>query len=217
MTHPPGLSRTRAAAATALAITTILGVGAMPARAGDRTVDPSTLTPAPAAFFNSVCAWTGAQIQCDLAFVDPVSPVEEPTGILCGTGTAQFEVLDTWVRSVVGKRFYDADRLLVRRHFDDRWDGTLTNSVTGATATYEQRLTYLHDLAIPGDPGTGWEKQTTHLRLVTPQGSTVLESGHVVIGHEEDAVLFASGKHALGDYFDNGDVEAIQPICDSLS
>ena len=27
----------------------------------------------------------------------------------------------------------------------------------------------------------------------------------------------ASGKHALADYFDNGNANAVQPICDSLS
>ena len=217
MTHSPRLSRTHTAAATVLALTAVLCVGPMPARAGDRAVDPSTLTPAPPEFFNAVCNRTGGQIQCDLAFVDPVSPVEEPTGIVCGTGRAQFEVLDTWRRSVVGKRVYDGDGLLLRRHFSDRWNGTLTNSVTGTTASYKQRNTYLHDLAVAGDTGTGTEQQTTHLRLISPHGSTILESGRVVIAHEDDAVVFASGKHALADYFDNGNAAAVQPICDSLS
>lgn len=217
MTHSPRPSRTHTAAATVLALTAVLGVGAFPARASDRVVDPSILTPAPPEFFNAVCNRTGGQIQCDLVFVDPVSPVEEPTGIICGTGRAQFEVLDTWSRSVVGKRVYDGEGLLLRRHFSDRWDGTLTNSVTRTTASYKQRNTYLHDLAIPGDPGTGTEQQTTHLRLVTSHGSVVLDSGRVVIAHEDDTVVFASGKHALADYFDNGNPNAVQPICDSLS
>ena len=218
MTHPPRL-RTRAIATTALVVAVALGVGAGPASAGDRSVDPGTLTPAPPDFFNATCARTGGQIQCDLAFVDPVSPVEEPTGILCGTGTGTgpFEVLDTWSRRVVGKRFYTSDGLLLRRHFDDKWDGTFTNSVTGVTARYEQRNTYLHDLAVPGDQGTGTERQTTHLRLETSHGSVVLEAGRVVLMHEEDAVVFASGKHAFGEYFDEGNVDALQPVCDALS
>ena len=216
MTHPPRL-RTRAMATTALAIAVALGVGAGPASAGDRSVDPGTLTPAPADFLNATCARTGRQVQCDLAFVDPVSPVEEPTGILCGTGAAQFEVLDTWRRWVVGKRVYSGDGLLLRRHFNDRWDGTFTNSVTGATVAYEQRNTYLHDLAVPGDPGTGTERQTTHLRLETSHGSVVLEAGRVVFVHDLGSVVFASGKHAFADYFDDGDPGALQPICDALS
>lgn len=217
MTRSPRLSRSHAAAAAVLTLATVLFAGAMPARASSRTVDPSTLIPAPPDFFNAVCNRTGSQIQCDLAFVDPVRPVEEPTGIICGAGRAQFEVLDTWNRSVVGKRVYNGDGLLLRRHFNDLWDGTLTNSVTGTTATYKQRNTYLHDLAVPGDPGTGSEQQTTHLRLLAPRGSVILESGRVVITHEDDTVVFASGKHALADFFDNANANAVQPICDSLS
>ena len=217
MTHPTRQLRIRAATTMALAVAAIVAIGTGPAIARDRSVDPGTLSPAPPDFFNATCARTGLLIQCDLAFVDPVSPVEEPTGILCGSGAAQFEVLDTWTRSVVGKRVYSGDGLLLRRHFRDNWDGTFTNSATGATVAYEQRNTYLHDLTIPGNPGTGTEQQTTHLRLDAPEGSVVLESGRVAIAHEEDSVVFASGKHAFAAYFDDGDASALQPICEALS
>lgn len=216
MRHLPPTMR-RSPAVLAVAVLVALGSAAVPASAGDRSVDPATLTPAPPDFFNAVCDRVGARIQCDLAFVDPAGPVEEESGISCGSGGNAFQVLDTWTRSVTGKRVYSGDGLLLRRNFDDWWQGTLTNSVTGATTSYVQRNTYLHDLAVPGDVGTGNERQTTHLRLVTAHGSTVLESGHVVIAHESDSVLFASGKHAIADYFDNGDTAAVQPICDALS
>jgi hypothetical protein len=52
---------------------------------------------------------------------------------------------------------------------------------------------------------------------MTRVGSVVLESGRVVIDHDEDAVVFASGKHAFAAYFDDGDTEALQPICAALS
>ena len=133
--------------------------------AATRAVDPSTLTPAPPDFFNATCSLTGSHITCDLAFIDPVAPVEEPTGIICGTGSEQFEVLDTWNRSVQGKRLYSSDGLLLRRHFFDSWDGTFTNSVTGATVAYAQRGTYLHDLTVPGDNATGLERDTIRLRV----------------------------------------------------
>jgi hypothetical protein len=217
MTHTTRRLRLRASVAAAFAVTAALGFGAGPALAGDRTVDPNTLTPAPPDFFDATCAWTGGQVQCDLAFVDPVSPFEEPTGILCGSGGSQFEVLDTWSREVTGKRIYNGDGLLVRRHFRDTWAGTFTNSATGATVAYEQRNTYLHNLAVPGNPGSGEEQQTTHLRLMTRVGSVVLESGRVVINHDEDAVVSASGIHAFAAYFDDGDADALQPICAALS
>jgi hypothetical protein len=125
-------------------------------------------------------------------------------------------VLDTWSRSVVGKRIYSGEGLLLRRHFSDRWDGTFTNSITGATAGYQQRNVYC----------TTWPSRATRApaasdshppAAVTDQGATVLESGRIVIAHEDDAVVFASGKHAIADYYDNGDESPIQPICDALT
>jgi hypothetical protein len=216
MHHLPSRTR-RSAAVLSIVALAAFGAGAGPASAGDRSVDPTTLTPAPPDFFNAVCARTGSQIQCDLAFVDPVQPVLEPTGILCGSGAGAFEVLDTSIRTVTGKRYYSADGLLLRRHFDDSIHGTWTNSVTGATVTYEQHDTTLHDLAVPGDVQTGTEAQTTHVRLMTPHGSVVLESGRAVLDHASESFVFAAGHHAFGDYFDNGNRQALQPVCDALS
>jgi hypothetical protein len=199
----------------------ILGVGLIlgpiPAQAADRSVDPSTLTPAPPDFFNATCDRAGSNIRCGLSFTDPESPVQEPTGIVCGSGPDRFEVLDTWTRFVVGTRVYSSDGLLLQRHFKDHFEGHFTNSVTGATADYVQATTYLHDLAVPGDVATGDERQSTHLRLVTAHGSTVLESGHLVLRHEDDAVVFASGIHAFEAYFDSGGSTALQALCDALS
>ncbi len=181
-----------------------------------RAVDPTTLTPAPPDFFGAQCATTGQQIICTLAFVDPVSPVLEPSGIVCGSGAQSFEVLDTWTRSVEGKRFYDADGLLVRRHFSDRWQGTFTNPDTGATVSYTRRNSYLHDLAVPGDVATGVEHDTLRFLLTTPKGNVVLESGVVVLSKEDDSITFEAGKHRFDDYF-AGDPAALAAVCDALS
>jgi hypothetical protein len=184
---------------------------------GDRSVDPSTLTPAPPDFFNSTCAASGTQIICDLAFVDPGAAVEEPLGIVCGTGPDQFEVLDTWTRTVKGKRFYSTDGLLLRRHFDDRWDGTLTNSVTGATVSYTQRGTILHDLTVPGDNSTGLSRETVRLRVFGDTGTVLVDAGRVVRDRaDDDSVVFIAGKHSFEDYW-NGDADALDPLCDALS
>jgi hypothetical protein len=56
---------------------------------------------------------------------------------------------------VTGKRTYDGDGLLVRRHFRDTWAGTFTNSATGATVAYEQRNTYLHTRPSRGTRAAG--------------------------------------------------------------
>jgi len=203
-------------AATAAVIGSLFAASPAAVSAAERSVDPSTLTPPPPDFFNASCREAGQLILCDLAFVDPVSPVEEPTGVFCGSGSAAFEVLDTWTRSVRGTRYYTADGLLLRRHFNDEWDGTFTNSVTGQTVTYRQRNTYLHDLAVPGDSGSGLERDTFHLRAFSANGTVLMESGRVVLSLESDSVLFQAGQHPFDAYF-NGDPSAMQSLCDALA
>ena len=206
-------ARLVAAAVTVLA----LAVSSAPAHAAaDHGVDPATLTPVPPSFFNAQCRTAGQQILCDLAFVDPVSPVLEATDLTCGEGAAQFVLLDTWVRTVRGTRYYTSDGLLTRRHFNDHFQGTLTNSVTGASVSYDSRSTYLHDLAVPGDNSTGIERDTLHTRVDTGSGAVVLDSGRSVYSLEDDTVLFRSGHHRIDDWF-SGDPTALDRLCGALS
>ena len=89
-------------------------------------VDPNTLNPPPPPEFNPSCQRLGGGIVCDLAFSDP--PLfDEPSAIICD-GT---ELLFSQTRSVVGKRIYDADGNLLRRHFREELDGHLHESVDG--------------------------------------------------------------------------------------
>lgn len=198
----------------------LLSAGLLPlaavAHAADRSVDPSSLVPPPPAFFNAECLSAGPSISCTLAFTDPVSPVNEPTGIVCGNGAQQFEVLDTWTRTVEGKRRYSSDGLLLRRHFRDRWDGTFTNSASGKSVSYSQRNTYLHDLGVPGDPGTGVQKNTVHLRVFDARGTVLMDVGRVVLSVDDDQVILRSGKSPFDDYW-TGDSDALRPLCDALS
>ena len=99
-------------------------------------VDPNTLNPPPPDFFNATCEQTGGHILCNLAFSDP-DIVDEPSGIVCGST----ELLFSQQRSVVGKRFYDGDGNLTRRHFRELFDGTFTNPDTGEVATWTQHDT----------------------------------------------------------------------------
>ena len=213
---PSPRKRYAMAAVAALLAGSVMATSPSPVAAAERSVDPSTLTPPPPEFFNASCRRAGQQILCDLAFVDPISPVEEATDIVCGSGSAAFEVLDTWTRSVRGTRYYTADGLLLRRHFNDEWDGTLTNSVTGTTVAYHRRNTYLHDLAVPGDSGSGIERDTTHLRAFSASGTVLIESGRVVLSLEDDSVLFQAGQRPFDDYF-NGDADAVRSLCAALA
>jgi hypothetical protein len=202
--------------AAAVSVLSLAVVGGPAQAAADHSVDPATLTPVPPAFFDAQCRAAGQQILCDLAFVDPVSPVLEPTDLTCGTGPQQFVLLDSWTRTVRGTRYYTSDGLLTRRHFHDRVQGTLTNSVTGASVSYDSRSTYLHDLAVPGDSGTGIERDTLHTRVDTGAGAVVLDSGRSVYSFEDDAILFRSGHHRIDDWF-QGDATALDRVCRALS
>jgi len=143
-------------------------------------------------------------------------PVAEPTGIVCGSGATAFEVLDTSIRTVRGIRYYSADGLLLRRHFNDYIDGTLTNSVSGATVTYHQRGTHLHDLATPGDSSSGVERSTGSLRAFSDNGTVLIDVGRDVESLADGTLLFEAGQHPIGAYF-TGDVSALQPLCDALA
>ncbi|MEO7295472.1 MAG: hypothetical protein ABIZ57_04970 [Candidatus Limnocylindria bacterium] len=177
-------------------------------------VDPATLTPPPPPEFNPVCERVGNGIICELAFSDPVI-VDEPSGVVCGTT----ELLFSQTRSVVGKRFYDATGLLLRRHFHDDVSGTWTNPATGATATFSGGFMNLHDLTVPGDVASGETRSSGSLRIYAPGGGTILhgDAGHLVIDEATGEVLAESGQHPFEDFFAHGDLTALDALCDALA
>ena len=176
-------------------------------------VDPSTLNPAPPAEFNPVCFLNGARIICDLSFSDP-DITGEPSGIVCD-GT---ELLFAQSRTVVGKRFYDSDGSLLRRHFREYFDGTYTNPDTGGVALWTQHDTVVHDLAVPGDQSTGVTKISGSLRIWSPSGATILtDAGVAVLAEDTGELLHASAHHPFDDYFALGDESALAPLCEALA
>ena len=154
-----------------------------------------------------------AHILCNLAFSDP-DIVDEPSGIVCGST----ELLFSQQRSVIGKRFYDGDGNLTRRHFRELFDGTFTNPDTGKVATWTQHDTIVDDLTVPGDLSTG----ITHLsglftRVTGPNGGTVLnDAGMFLIDAGSGESLHQSANHPFDDYFANGDTAALAPLCNAL-
>ena len=141
----------------------------------------------------------------------------QPTGIQCGSGADAFEILDSFNRSVDGKRFYDQDRKLTERHFHDLFVGALTNPLTGATLPYRQHDTTMHDLAVAGDITSGTEAITIGLRVTTPDGGTVLiDAGRTVVVESDGTILFEAGQHHFDDFYVFGQTSALQPLCDAL-
>ena len=177
-------------------------------------VDPGTLNPAPPDFFNAQCYAGAGGTVCSLAFSDdPI--VDEPSGIICGST----ELLFSQDRSVVGKRFYDANGNLTQRHFREYLDGTLSNPATGKVVPWIQHDTIIHNLSVPGDLGTGQIKFSGLLmRIWVPGGGTILtDVGTIVRDQATDETIFSAGKHPLDAYFVDGDAGALQPLCNALS
>jgi hypothetical protein len=181
--------------------------------AAKEAVDPATLTPPPPPEFNPTCERVGNQIICELVFTDPAI-VDEPSGVVC-RGT---ELLFSQTRSVVGKRFYDAEGLLLRRHFHDDVSGTWINSVTGATASFSGGSMTLHDLAIPGNSGSGISRISGSVRISLPDGGTILhqDAGHLILDEGTGTVLLLSGQHPFEDFFGSGDTTALDEFCSAL-
>lgn len=182
--------------------------------AAKEPVDPTTLNPPPPAAFNPTCERIGGGIVCDLAFSDPPI-VDEPSELVCA-GT---EILISQTRSVVGRRIYDAEGNLLKRHFREDFTGSFTNPSTGQTLGWTSHATVIHVLAIPGDLGSGRTSSAGNsIRVFEPDGGTVLiDAGRLVFDAATGEVIASAGPHHFDDYFVEGDLDALQPICDALA
>ena len=208
----PGAGMVRAAIGATTSLVLALSFAA-PVVARE-VVDPSTLNPAPPDFFNATCESGAGGVVCDLAFSDePV--VDEPSGIMCD-GT---ELVFSQARSVVGKRYYDSNGDLTRRHFREYMSGTFTNPDTSKSAPWVQHDTVLHNLTVPGDLGTGTVKYSGLMtRVWLPGGGTVLvDSGVTLVDAGTDEILHTSANHPFNDYFVGGDATSLAPLCAALN
>jgi len=208
------MRRTHATASLLIGMVSVIALALPAIVAAREVVDPATLTPPPPPEFNPTCERIGSQIICEVVFTDP-PVVDEPSGVVCG-GT---ELLFSGTRSVVGKRFYSAEGLLLRRHFHDDVSGTWTNPVSGATASFSGGSMTLHDLAVPGDVGSGTSRISGSVRIYLPDGGTIIhnDAGHLVIDEGTGTVLSQSGQHPFEDFFGNGDTTALDEFCSALA
>jgi hypothetical protein len=193
----------------------LAAIPARPVFAGT-SVDPSTLNPPVPPEFNPVCMAVGNGTICTTSFTQ----VEDPggNGMICGSGANSFEVVSADVRTVQGQRYYDQNKNLTQRHFREVYVGTFTNPLTGAYLNFTQADTVIHNLAIPGDTGTGTEKITGNTTVHLPNGGTILiTAGTGVFNVEDGTALFEAGPNPIEAYYAYGDLSAIQPICDALT
>ena len=194
-----------------VALATVLALA--PSAAARESIDPSTLNPAPPATWDVTCERQGSGIVCDLSFADPAI-VSDPSGIVCGG----VELLVSQTRSVVGKRFYDANGDLLERHFRESLAGSFTNPETGLVATWIQHDTAIHNLGVPGDLASGtFSVSGLTTRVIGPDGQTILvDAGTSLQDGATGDPIRADGPHPFFDYFALGDASALQPLCDAL-
>jgi len=177
------------------------------------SVDPSTLKPPPPPQFNPVCEKDGNQTICTVQFSDP--PFAGGSGVICGSGANAYEVFQFQNRSVQGRRYYERNGNLTRRHFREVFDGTLTNPLSHTSLSFSGGDTHLHDLAVPGDINTGTEATTGSVRIFLRNGGTFpIDIGRIL--DSDHGILSESGQHPFLDYFVFGDTTALQPLCDAL-
>jgi len=120
---------------------------------------------------------------------------------------------------VVGKRYYDAAGNLIQRHFRESLSGTFINPDTGRTAAWIQHDTVIHNLAVPGDPGTGTIRLTGLLtRAWLPGGGTVMmNAGWLAQDAATGDVVAERGPQPLNDYFTGSNPAAISGLCAAVS
>jgi len=179
------------------------------------SVDPSTLIPPPPPEFNPVCEKSGFGTLCTVNFSDP--PFAGDSGLACGSGANTFEVFQFSTRSVQGRRYYDQNRNLLKRHFREYLAGTFSNPLNHKAVAFSGSITHVHDLAIPGDNTSGTERLSGGTRIYLQNGGIVLiDAGRATIT-EDGTILSEAGQHPFDEYFAFGDTTALQPLCDALA
>jgi hypothetical protein len=202
--------RRRAAAIAALAFAiSAAALSGAPAFGG--SPDTQALTPPPPSFYT--CEPVGAGTLCKGTISESFGP--EETGLICGTGDDAFTVFDAGEFTERARRWYDRDGNLIRRVLHDHIEAFSTNPVTGATVPYRQRETHTTILATPGDLSTSTTTHTGVLIFTLPHlGQIALEAGRVVEG--PDGIEFRAGPQDFVDYYENGNVSAVQELCNAL-
>ena len=174
-----------------------------------------TLNPPPPDF--ETCHAQGNQTICHGRQVFPVGG--DPTGIFCGSGSDSFEIVDhPGLLIQEATRWYDADGNLVGRKIHEVWlRSEWRNPLAGTAVSYRQAVTYSDEFVVPGDLGSAVETTTGVVNFIVPgHGAIVRNAGRTVFSFD-GTLEFQAGPQAFVDYFVDGDLTALQPICDALA
>jgi hypothetical protein len=195
----------------ALAIGLVVALAASPASAApQRSVDPSTLKPAPSNGVVAQCKDTGNFILCQTYFDEPPLLNEPVFELSCGT------VYETSDVHNEGLRRYSSDGYLLRRFVTEDVEGSwsLSDTGEGPTVRFFAHDNYTDVLATPGEFDSA---STTFHGLAF----TAMAPGYGVIWHIAGSYLPDGRHHGVGGEFfidDEGNVDpgAEAALCEAL-
>lgn len=170
------------------------------------------LNPQPPDFYS--CRATGDGTICRASTSDTYA--DEATGIMCGSGPSEIEILDSGTRLVDATRYYDRNGNLTRRARTFAFRGAhLSNPLTGTSIYYKQQNVDRDDLAVPGDFGSATTYAHGVIAITVPgSGAVLLEAGRTVIGPGGN-VESQAGRSDVSDYF-AGQTEIVANLCAAL-
>ncbi len=173
-----------------------------------------------------VAALTGALALAPAAFAAPsgyfdfTKTYTEDTGIVCGSGSNSFDVIDSATQHKYGPSFSDVNGNFVKdiNYIDTA--GTFSNSVTGAWIPYKARSVEHDSVAIPGDFNSTFTAVTTgEMLIIAPGGGVVWQgTGRVVdiFSPNGDESLTWTGRHDDLVYFFLGETAVADKLCAAL-
>jgi hypothetical protein len=144
----------------------------------------------------------------------------EATGIVCGSGTNTFDVINTATVHKTGTEWFDNDGNFVKDVQYINTNGTFTNSLTGSSLTYKARSIEWDSFAIPGDLNSTFTAITTgEIDIVAPGSGIVWQnSGRFVDTSDSNGneTLAWQGPHDDLVYGFLGETSVAQKLCSAL-
>lgn len=175
---------------------------------------PTTVTLNPPPPDTYTCKPFGEGTRCTSDVTEVVDPV--PSGIVCGTGSGAFEVMDQGTRRTKATRWYGRRGNLTKRVRDNIFSETmLSNPLTGASVPYVQHDIDTDLLATPGDLSTATTFSVESLIATAPgYGVVLVNRGRSVYG-PDGSVLVRTGRRDFDAYF-GGDTSVVDDLCAAL-
>lgn len=189
---------------TAIAHMAIAGTVLVALTAFAPVVSAQTLTPPPPA--GAVCHEDGTVTICSWTETF-ATPFPVPYGVTCDGFSVRVNLRGE--RRITA--FYDASGALERRIRHATFEGTLSNSVTGATVPHEGHFTIVDDISAGTTTITGMLSGT----VLPGDGLIWRNIGRISMSLANGVVLFEAGEHGTWDVLGDPDVAA--ELCAALS